>query len=224
MKRHTLGRERLSYSDNLIRRGWISMENSTISNIKKRRSRYDLGKDLNISKEKLKYIVEKATKHSPSAMNSQTARVIVLLEKEHDKLWEITREALRKIVAEEKFQRTSDKIDSFKRASGTIMFFEDYGEIEKLQKKLPTYSHNFPVWSHQSSGMLQHTIWTALAEEGVGASLQHYNELIEEDVKKTWNVPDSWKMVSQMPFGNIVTSKLADKEFLDLEERVKYYE
>ncbi|NFV72581.1 nitroreductase, partial [Clostridium botulinum] len=43
---------------------------------------------------------------------------------------------------------------------------------------------------------------------GFGASLQHYNELIEEDVKKEWNIPNNWKLIAQMPFGKPVVSQM----------------
>ncbi|MDR1959368.1 MAG: hypothetical protein LBQ54_10080 [Planctomycetaceae bacterium] len=35
----------------------------------------------------------------------------------------------------------------------------------------------------------------------MGASLQHYNPLIDEAVRKEWNLPESWQLIAQMPFG-----------------------
>lgn len=49
--------------------------------------------------------------------------------------------------------------------------------------------------------MLQLFVWTALENEGLDASLQHYNPIIDEEVKKQWNIPESWKLIVQMPFG-----------------------
>lgn len=60
--------------------------------------------------------------------------------------------------------------------------------------------------------MHQFVIWTALEIEGFGASLQHYDELIETDVKKEWSVPENWKLIAQMPFGK-PTEKPGEKEF-----------
>ena len=85
----------------------------------------------------------------------------------------------------EKFSSTEEKINSFDAGYGTILFFEDNSIVEYLQKEFPTYKDNFPIWSQHTSGMHQFVIWTALESEGYGASLQHYNELIEEDVKKS---------------------------------------
>ncbi len=47
--------------------------------------------------------------------------------------------------------------------------------------------------------MAQFAVWTALAEHKVGASLQHYNPLVDAQTHKTWNLPESWKLRAQMP-------------------------
>lgn len=68
--------------------------------------------------------------------------------------------------------------------------------------------------------MLQFVIWTALENEGLGASVQHYNPLIDEKVKTSWIIPQSWKLIAQMPFGK-PTAPAGEKEFKPLEERIK---
>lgn len=73
--------------------------------------------------------------------------------KHHDKLWGITKEALRKVVPAEQFSDTENKINSFKSGYGTVLFFEDNSVVESLQQQFAIYKDNFPVWSQQSSGM-----------------------------------------------------------------------
>ena len=187
-----------------------------------RRSYYGISKEPVVSDERLKEIIEHAVKHTPSAFNSQSARVVLLLENQHDKLWNIAKEALRKIVPADKFSETEDKINSFKSGYGTVLFFEDNSVVESLQQQFALYKDNFPIWSQQSSGMHQFVIWTALEIEGLGASLQHYNELIESDVKKEWNIPENWKLIGQMPFGK-PTAEPNEKEFKPLEDRIKVF-
>lgn len=187
-----------------------------------RRSFYGISKEAVVSDDKIKEIIEHAVKHTPSAFNSQSTRVVLLLGKEHDKLWDITMEALRKIVPADKFASTEDKINSFKNGYGTVLYFEDNSVIESLQKQFALYKDNFPIWSEQTSGMHQFVIWTALEIEGFGASLQHYNELIENDVKKEWSIPENWKLIGQMPFGK-PTAKPDEKQFSPLEERIKVF-
>jgi predicted oxidoreductase (fatty acid repression mutant protein) len=187
-----------------------------------RRSVYGISKEVVVSDEKIKEVIEFAVKHTPSAFNSQSARVVLLLEKEHDKLWDITKEALRKIVPVDQFSSTEEKINSFRSGYGSVLFFEDNSVIESLQEQFSTYKDNFPVWSSQSSGMHQFVIWTALEMEGFGASLQHYNELIEAEVKKEWSIPSNWKLIAQMPFGKPVVEP-DEKQFKPLEQRIKIF-
>ncbi|WP_353092624.1 nitroreductase family protein [Tissierella praeacuta] len=190
--------------------------------VEKRRTYYGIGKDKVVSDERIQEIIEHAVKHTPSAFNSQSSRVILLLGNHHTKLWNIVKESLRKIVPADKFSTTEEKINSFEAGYGTILFFEDNSIVENLQNQFPTYKDNFPIWSQQTSGMHQFVIWTSLETEGYGVSLQHYNELIEEEVKKEWGIDNNWKLIAQMPFGK-PTSMPGEKEFSPLENRVKIF-
>lgn len=190
--------------------------------VEKRRSVYVLNKEVSVSNDRIKEIVEHAVKHVPSAFNSQTTRVVVLFNKEHDKLWDMTTEVLKAVMGEEAdFSGTQQKMDMFKGAYGTVLFFEDQAVVSGLQEAFAAYAENFPIWSEQTAGMHQFAVWTGLAAEGLGASLQHYNPLIDERVASEWNIPASWKLRAQMPFGGIV-QPAGDKEFKPLEDRVKF--
>lgn len=188
--------------------------------IKERRSIYSISKESPVSDERIQEVIEDAVKHVPSSFNSQSSRVVVLFGEKHDKLWDIAMEALRKIVPEENFASTEQKINSFKAGHGTVLYFEDFSVVESLQKQFELYKDNFPVWAEQTSGMLQFAIWTALSIEGLGATLQHYTELIEDEVRKEFNIPNNWKMIGQMPFGK-GTAPAGEKEFSPIENRVK---
>ncbi|MFP3510492.1 nitroreductase family protein [Peribacillus sp. SIMBA_075] len=190
--------------------------------IKERRSYYGINKEVQVSDEKIKEIVEFAVKHTPSAFNSQSSRLVVLTGSAHDKFWDITTQALRKAVGDRDFSGTQQKMDSFKAGYGSVLFFEDESVVKSLQEQFATYADNFPIWSQQTSGMHQLVVWTALEAEGLGATLQHYNPLIDDEVKKEWDVPSNWKLIAQMPFGN-PTAQPGDKEFKPLEDRIKFY-
>ncbi|MFC3770677.1 nitroreductase family protein [Paenibacillus sp. GCM10012303] len=189
--------------------------------VEARRSIYAISSEQVVSDERIEQVINHAVKHTPSSFNSQSARVVVLLGDKHKKLWDITTETLRKIVPVDQFGPTADKMNAFASGYGTVLFFEDHAVIESLQQQFASYSDNFPIWSMQSSGMLQYVIWTSLELEGFGASLQHYNPLIDEAVKQEWNIPASWKLMAQMPFGK-PTAPAGEKQFKPLEERVRY--
>lgn len=190
--------------------------------VETRRSIYGISKEAVLSDDKIIGIVRHAVTHAPSAFNSQGARVLLLLGGEHDKLWDVTKTILQKIVPPEAFPETEQKLNAFRSGYGTVLFFEEQNTVRTLQQKFPLYQDNFPIWSLESAGMLQYIVWTALEAEGFGASLQHYNPLIDETVKTTWSVPQSWKLLGQMPFGKPIAPP-NEKTFLPVEDRVIIY-
>ena len=188
-----------------------------------RRSYYTIGSDSPVLDEEIVHIVRQAVKHVPSAFNSQSTRIVLLLGDEHKKLWSIVKETLRKIVPADAFAATEAKIDGcFAIGHGTIMYFEDTSVVKKLQNAFPAYQDRFPTWSQHTSAMHQFAIWTMLEDLGLGASLQHYNPLIDEEVRRTWSLPEEWELVAEMPFGT-PTGELGPKEFQDLSERFKIF-
>ncbi|MFW9335627.1 nitroreductase family protein [Paenibacillus polymyxa] len=191
--------------------------------LKDRRSYYGISKEQVISDQRIQEIVEEAVKYTPTSFNSQTSRAVVLLGEHHDKLWNITEDILREVVGnEEQFKSTAEKMNGFRCGYGTVLFFEDNNVVAGLQQQFEAYADNFPIWANQSNGMLQLVVWTALEQEGLGASLQHYNPLIDEKVKNEWNIPEHWKLIAEMPFGK-PTFQPGDKEFQPIEERVKTF-
>ncbi|GGG16002.1 nitroreductase [Lysinibacillus alkalisoli] len=185
-----------------------------------RRSYYGLDKNIQVSEARIEEIINFAVKHTPSAFNSQSARVAVLFHDKHDELWHITTKALRNVMGDNDFTATQEKMDSFKAAYGTVLFFEDENIVKGLQENFALYADNFPIWSHQASGMHQLVIWSGLEAEGLGASLQHYNPLIDSEVQSAFDIPANWKLVAQMPFGNPIAQP-GEKAFEDVANRVK---
>jgi hypothetical protein len=190
--------------------------------VEERRSIYVINNEAIVSDERIQEIVEHAIKHTPSSFNSQTARAVVLLGEQHSKLWSITTETLRQVVPANDFSPTEEKMNMFGAGYGTVLFFEDQSIVKGLQEKFPSYADNFPIWSLQSSGMVQYVVWTALEQEGFGASLQHYNPLIDDEVKSEWNIPLDWKLLAEMPFGKPVVAA-GEKQFSPVEDRVKVF-
>lgn len=189
----------------------------------KRRSIYAIGKKVDLPKADIVTLIKKVVREAPSSFNSQSSRVVVLFGDAHEKVWNIALDILRNIVPAEAFAATEQKINGcFKSGFGTVLFFEDQEVVKGLQEKFPAYADNFPVWSEQASGMAQYAVWLALTESGLGATVQHYNPLIDEQVAKEWGIPASWKLRAQMPFGS-VESPAADKAYMDDEARFKVF-
>lgn len=200
----------------------IQTKQDFLTAVKERRSYYAISKKSDISDEQIEEIIANAIKYTPTAFNSQSGRAVLLLGENHDKLWNITETVLREMVPEQDFEPTAQKMEGFRNGYGTVLFFEDQSVVKSLQEAFPTYADKFPDYSLQSSGMLQYIVWTALEIEGFGASLQHYQPLIDEAVHKIWNIPSDWKLLAQMPFGK-PTAQPGEKEFKSIEERFKVF-
>lgn len=196
------------------------MKHEFVDLIKLRRSRYDLTDKSTLPKEELVKLVQENVRHTPSPFNSQSTRVLILCGARHKQFWEIAKHELQQIVPAEKFAPTGEKLAAFAAAHGTILFFEDWSVVEGLQAQFPAYKDHFPLWAYQANAMAEFAVWTVLAENGMGASLQHYNPLVDLEVHRQFHVPLDWKLIAQMPFGVALHKQPPAKEFMPIEERV----
>ena len=185
-----------------------------------RRSVYALGNELPVEPQAIVNMAERVLLHTPSAFNSQSSRLVVLFGAEHQQLWDIAEEKLRAAVGDGDFSGSKQKLDGFRAAAGTVLFYEDKNVTQSLQEQFALYADRFPVWAQQTSAMHQYAMWTELRTLNVGANLQHYNPLVDEDAAKAFSIPDSWELVAQMPFGNIV-EPAGEKTYQPVSERMK---
>lgn len=198
-----------------------------LKTLETRRSIYALGRNTEVEISDIEDTIKTAVKLSPSAFNSQTSRVVILTGKAQDKLWNIAIEDLkeemkRQGAPDSAFEGTKEKLNGFKQALGTALFFEESQTVKALQEQFALYADKFPDWSEQSTGIAAVNAWSALSEIGIGANLQHYNPVIDASVKKEWDIPESWVLKSQLVFGSI-EALAGDKEFISDEDRFKVF-
>lgn len=181
--------------------------------LEKRRSYYEINREIPVDEETIIQFVREATELVPDAFNMKSSRVIVVVGEKQDELWDNIYNAF-------EGQVPRDKIDGFKNAYGTILYFYDRAVVEDLKSRFELYADKFEEWSIQALGMLQINIWTGLRELEIGASLQHYNPVIDEMVREMFDIPSSWILNAQMPFGAIAAEQ-EPKEKEDISKRVK---
>ncbi|CAI7580161.1 unnamed protein product [Penicillium pancosmium] len=121
--------------------------------------------------------------------------------KEHERFWEIAKDVLLARTGPGRFAKTGPKLDSFKAAYGTVLFYEDQHVVAQTKERFLTYAENIEPWSEHSSGMHQMNSWVALEAEGFGANLQHYNPIIDENVQAEFHFSKDWKLRSQLVWG-----------------------
>ena len=195
---------------------------SFLDHIKQRRTIYAVGKNVALTPEQIESVIKEAVNHSPSAFNSQTSRIVTLFGESHLQFWNVVRETLRKIVPDAAFEGTNAKINSFAAGYGTVLFYEDQDVVKSLQEQFALYADNFPVWSEHSSAIAQFAVWTALSEQNIGASLQHYNPIVDAEIAEIFDIPANWKLRAQLVFGSI-EAPAGEKTFMADADRFKTF-
>ena len=191
--------------------------NDFINFIKNRRSVYALNKNMPITDDVVFGIVRDCVRFVPDAFNMKSQRVLVIVGEKHEKFWNAVYDEMVKFNGG-RFSR--ERTDSFAAAYGTILYFYDGAVVNETREKYPLHVESFHDWVMQSNGMLQFAVWTALADINVGANLQHYNPVIDKMVREKFNLPESWTLVAQMPFGGIAAAP-KQKAVEDIDLRVK---
>ena len=195
---------------------------SFLDHIKQRRTIYAVGKNVALTPEQIESVIKEAVNHSPSAFNSQTSRIVTLFGESHLQFWNVVRETLRKIVPDAAFEGTNAKINSFAAGYGTVLFYEDQDVVKSLQEQFALYADNFPVWSEHSSAIAQFAVWTVLSEQNIGASLQHYNPIVDAEIAEIFDIPANWKLRAQLVFGSI-EAPAGEKTFMAEADRFKTF-
>lgn len=168
-----------------------------------------------------------AISHIPSAHNNQATRMTILFGDDHRKLWTITSKTLLNKIGPERFKgHTEQRMAAFSNSYGTILFWDDVAVANDMNEiSSSMHKEQTDEWVQQSQGMHQYYVWLALDALGLGANLQHYNPIIDEEVQQTWNVPSTWKLKGQMVFGTVKEgSALPEKkQRLSVDERVQVF-
>ncbi len=193
--------------------------------MKLRRSHYDLTAVSTLERNELRDRLAAVIENAPTGFNSQSSRIVVLYDARHEAFWELVLDGIAKAIGNQgpAFEKSHQKINGLKRSAGTILFFEDEKINTEYKDNFPLYAANIAVWSEQSQGMLQFAVWTMLAEAGMGASLQHYSELVAPKIQTILGLDPAWRLIAQMPFG-VPNSVPSPKAKVPGVERIKISE
>ena len=192
--------------------------------IEKRRSNYDLGNNLEISKKDLINLLRKIVYYAPSPFNIQSSKIVLLNKKSHHLLWTtVVEEFLKKNNNGDLLDSDKARIKREDKAYGTILFYKDERVIEEFKEKLDAYEQkSLDSWCIEESAMLQMNIWNELRLRNIGAHIVHFDD-IDEEVSVAFDIDKNYKLVAMMVFGNIIQEaavkpkKDIDKRFIDID-------
>lgn len=172
--------------------------------LEKRHSEYDIYADVDISLEELENYVQAILNTIPSANNSQSQRAVIVSGEAQAAVWKIIKDihlSQEDVLPAQAFANISAKMDKAAQAFATILLFEDRHAIDSMK----TRNERAHEYKQQHTGMLALTLWLAVVDLGLGASLQHYNigyeKGFDKSIKELLNLPDHYELTAQMPVG-----------------------
>ncbi|MHA6252645.1 nitroreductase family protein [Oceanobacillus sp. CAU 1775] len=190
--------------------------------VEKRRSIYALGTDSEYSKQDIENRIREVVKQVPTAFNSQTTRVVVLFDEANEKFWNHIYDVQKNVLEGEMWDMMSGIMTGAKNGIGTVLFFEDKDAVEKM----PAQGVREEAYKQNNNANAQYGVWLALAEMNLGASLQHFNvgyeQGFDKGTKEMFDLPESYEMLAQMPFGSI-EQEVGEKEHIDTDIQVKVF-
>lgn len=104
----------------------MASSKSFFNAVKDRRSIYALNKESPIPDEAIEELVKQTVLHAPSFFNTQSARLVVLLKKEHDVFWDMVKEVLKPMVPEDQFAATEQRLSMFRGGYGTVSLYQPF--------------------------------------------------------------------------------------------------
>ncbi|KAL4978688.1 Nitroreductase [Aspergillus desertorum] len=195
---------------------------------KARRTIYQLGNNSPVPDSGIEKLVHAAILNIPSAFNTQSTRLLVLLHREHERLWDVVIDVFQNLVKTGAMPRevwekqTLSKLQGFQAGVGTVLFYEDPAHIKPFPEKFTLYKDQFQTWAEHSNAMHQYFLWAGLESVGFGANLQHFNLPIDGPVAKQWDIPSEWRLIAQLVFGS-PKGNPGQKGQKPVEDRVKMY-
>ena len=89
--------------------------------------------------------------------------------------------------------------------------------VKRLESEVPT-EQAYEATKQKIAAQLN--TWVTLANNGIGANLQHYNPIIDDLVREAFDIPTNRNLRAQMPFGSIEGSA-KDKDYMDRKDQFK---
>ncbi|MDO4680752.1 MAG: nitroreductase family protein [Aerococcus sp.] len=186
--------------------------------LKERRSTYVMSANTSVSEDAIVSRLRENLQQVPTAYNAQTTRYVVLFGDANKKLWQHLYDVQKDVLQSDQWEQYGPVIESYQNVLGTVVFFEDQDALEHIPGgSRETYKQN-------NAGNGQLVTWLTLTELGLGATLNHFNigyaQGFDSKVRELFNLPDTYEMTAQMPFGAIEQAPYP-KETISTDEQVK---
>jgi predicted oxidoreductase (fatty acid repression mutant protein) len=145
--------------------------------------------------------LQQAVVRTPSAFGV-TPWHIVILQEQRDAFWDEVAEAFRAGLEGDRLQRYLDRLEGFRAGAGVILIYEDLTARPLLHQNWGLSEQTAHDFVQQGLGMLQLALWLVLTEDGLVASLQHWDWLIQDRLAALLDLPtERYRLISVLPVG-----------------------
>lgn len=142
-----------------------------------------------------------AVVRTPSAFGVTPWQVVILHE-QRETFWDEVAAAFRAGLDGDRLQRYLERLEGFRSGAGVILIYEDLAARPALHQGWGLSEQTAHDFVQQGLGMLQLAIWLVLTEDGLVASLQHWDWLIQDRLATLLDLPtERYRLVSVLPVG-----------------------
>jgi predicted oxidoreductase (fatty acid repression mutant protein) len=142
-----------------------------------------------------------AARSVPAAYNRPPWHIVVVHERSGG-FWDVVEAAFRDRLGGDRLARYLDRLAGFRGGVGAVLVYEDRTAVEEMRQACGIDHDQARAYSEQGLGMVQLALWLAIVAEGLGASLQHWEALIEDRVAAFLGLPaDRFRLAATMPLG-----------------------
>lgn len=108
--------------------------------MEERRSIYNLKDSISISDDELESMIAHAVKHVPSSFNSQSTRIVLLLNDNNNKFWDNTKAILKEVMGENRdFEPTEQKVGELNESADILTVDLNLNEVEQQRENIPVF-------------------------------------------------------------------------------------
>lgn len=168
-----------------------------------RRSIYEIGTNTDVTVDDVAATLRNITGRLPSAVNSQSTRLVIVTGEKNDAVWDMVHEDQKTALSPDMYEIFAPRFEQAKKGLGTVLMFESRDAVESMGLS-PDRNE---LYKENNHGIAAFGVWLALTELGLGASLQHFNIGYEQGydakIREYLELPTDFEMLAQMPFGSI---------------------
>lgn len=142
-----------------------------------------------------------AARLTPTAYNRSPWHIVVVRDRA-ETFWPLIEQAFRDRLEGERLARYLERLGGFRRGVAAVIVYEDLSVARALADEWRISRDQAESFVAQALGMVQLALWLAVTAEGLAASLQHWESLVEDRLAIFLGLPaERYRLTAVIPIG-----------------------